>query len=85
MEDNTYREALAEHVQRVVDAFPELPAEQRDKLTALLRAPTTLLRDYHTQRPYVLDQLTAFDRRCAHRRPATRPALGTDRPPRAPS
>jgi hypothetical protein len=30
-------EGLAEHVRRVVDTFPPLTAEQRDKIAALLR------------------------------------------------
>lgn len=34
-------EVLAEHVRKVVDTFPPLTAEQRDRIAALLRAPAT--------------------------------------------
>jgi len=40
--ERDYRaEVLAEHVRRVVDSFPPLSAEQRDKIAALLRAPAS--------------------------------------------
>lgn len=39
--ERDYRaEVLAEHVRKVVDGFPPLTAEQRDKIAALLRAST---------------------------------------------
>ncbi len=60
MSDQHRAEALAEHVRKVVDAFPPLTAGQRDRLAVLLRSPGTLSRDYVTPRPFVLDQLTAL-------------------------
>lgn len=33
-------ERLADHVRRVVDAFPALTPEQRDRIAALLRSPS---------------------------------------------
>jgi hypothetical protein len=42
---------LEEHVRRVVDAAPPLTPEQRDKLAALLRAPSSSVRRNITRPP----------------------------------
>lgn len=41
-DDQQHASALAEHVRRVVDTFPPLTAEQRERIAALLRVPSQL-------------------------------------------